>query len=97
MDIYTSDTSFAFVIIGSGTKTLHYLMDGNELYNEEITSTNKLAYSYKIPMQTAGAHVFTCYATMEANNMSIQSNTLTLGMMYVTDEMVDTHILSTFQ
>jgi len=50
MDIYTSDTSFAFVIIGSGTKTLHYLMDGNELYNEEITSTNKLAYSYKIPM-----------------------------------------------
>lgn len=97
MDIYTSDTSFAFVIIGSGTKTLHYLMDGNELYNEEITSTNKLAYSYKIPMQTAGAHVFTCYATMETNNMSIQSNTLTLGMMYVTDEMVDTHILSTFQ
>lgn len=97
MDIYTSDTSFAFVIIGSGTKTLHYLMDGNELYNEEITSTNKLAYSYKIPMQTAGAHIFTCYATMETNNMSIQSNTLTLGMMYVTDEMVDTHILSTFQ
>ena len=97
MDIYTSDTSFAFVIIGSGTKTLHYLMDGNELYNEEITSTNKLAYSYKIPMQTAGAHVFTCYATMETNNMSIQSNTLTIGMMYVTDEMVDTHILSTFQ
>ena len=97
MDIYTSDTSFAFVIIGSGTKTLHYLMDGNELYNEEITSTNKLAYSYKIPMQTAGAHLFTCYATMETNNMSIQSNTLTLGMMYVTDEMVDTHILSTFQ
>lgn len=96
MDIYTADTSFAFVIIGSGTKTIHYLMDDIEIAQEEITSTNKLAYSFKIPMQTAGAHIFKCFATMETNNMSIQSNILTLGMMYITDEMVDTHILSTF-
>ena len=28
--------------------------------------------------------------------MSIESNTLTVGMMFVTDTMVDTYILSTF-
>ena len=31
MDIYTSEVNFAFTIIGSGTKTLHYIMDGEEI------------------------------------------------------------------
>lgn len=96
MDIYTADVDFAFVIVGAGTKTVHYLMDGEEIDSEEITNTNKLAHTYKIPMQTAGDHVFEVYADMEVNNMTICSNTLTLGMMYVTPEMVNTYILSNF-
>ena len=96
MDIYTADVDFAFVIVGAGTKTVHYLMDGEEIDSEEITNTNKLAHTYKIPMQTAGDHVFEVYADMEVNNMTICSNTLTLGMMYVTPDMVNTYILSNF-
>jgi hypothetical protein len=96
MDIYSSDIDFAFVIVGSGTKTLHYIMDGVELDSEEITNTNKLAHTYKIPMQTAGDHVFEVYADMEINNMTVYSNTIVLGMMYVTPDMVNTYILSNF-
>ena len=33
---------------------------------------------------------------MTVNNMTIESNMLTAGMMFVNDEMVDTFILSTF-
>jgi hypothetical protein len=33
---------------------------------------------------------------MEVNNMTVESNVITLGMMYVTDTMVDTFILSNF-
>ena len=96
MDIYTADTDFAFVITGAGTKTIHYIMDGKEIDTEVLTNTTKLAHTYKIPMQTAGDHIFEVYADMEVNNMPVASNTLTLGMMYVTDTMVDTFILSNF-
>lgn len=96
MDIYTADTDFAFVITGAGTKTIHYIMDGKEIDTEVLTNTTKLAHTYKIPMQTAGDHIFEVYADMEVNNIPVTSNTLTLGMMYVTDTMVDTFILSNF-
>ena len=96
MDIYSSEVDFAFVIVGSGTKTVHYLMDGEEIDSEVLTNTNKLAHNYKIPMQTAGDHIFQVYADMEVSNMYIPSNTLTLGMMFVNDQMVNTHILSNF-
>jgi hypothetical protein len=96
MDIYTADTDFAFVITGAGTKTVHYIMDGEEIDSEVLTNTTKLAHTYKIPMQTAGDHIFEVYADMEVSNMEVVSNTITLGMMYVTDTMVDTFILSNF-
>jgi hypothetical protein len=35
-------------------------------------------------------------ASRNVNNIDVPSNTLTIGMMHVTDEMVDTHILSTY-
>jgi len=96
MDIYSSDVDFAFVIVGSGEKTIHYLMDGEEIDSEVLTNTNKLAHTYKIPMQEAGDHIFQVYADMKVNNMYIPSNTLTIGMMFVNDQMVNTFILSDF-
>lgn len=96
MAIYDSDTDFAFVIIGAGQKTVHYLMDGVEIGSEEFNNTNKLAHTYKIPMQTPGDHIFQVYADMEKNNMEIVSNTITLGMMFVNNQMVNTFILSNF-
>jgi hypothetical protein len=85
MGIYTVNTEFPFVIIGSGKKTVHYLMDGEEIASEEFNNTNKLAHSFRIPMQTAGDHIFQVYADMDTNNMTIVSNTLTAGMMFVND------------
>ena len=96
MSIYSSDVYFAFVIVGSGEKTIHYLMDGVEIDSEVLTNTNKLAHTYKIPMQTAGDHIFEVYADMYVNNMYIPSNRLNIGMMFVNEQMVDTFILSNF-
>ena len=96
MAIYSADTDFAFVIVGAGTKTIHYLMDGEEIDSEILTNTTKLSHTYKITKQPVGDHIFQVYADMEVNNMTITSNTLTIGMMFVDDNMVDTFILSTF-
>lgn len=96
MDIYSGETEFAFIITGAGTKTIHYVMDGEEIDSEVLTNTQKLAHAYKIPEQAVGDHIFKVYADMEVNNMSVASNTLTLGMMYVNDHMVNTYILTNF-
>jgi hypothetical protein len=96
MGIYSSDTDFSFVITGSGTKTLHYLMDNEEIYTETITNTNKLSHTFKIPFTSYGDHIFQVYADMEINNMTVESNILTAGMMFVDEHTVDTFILSTF-
>lgn len=96
MAIYSSAVDFSFVITGAGTKTIHYIMDNKEIYTEELTSTIKQAHTYKIPQQADGDHVFQVQAEMTVNNMTIKSNMLIIGMMFVSDSMVDTYILSTF-
>ena len=97
MDIYNSETTLPFQITGSGTKTLYYYMDDELLASEEITSTNVYSHTFRIPMQEAGDHILKIHAEREVNNMTISSNVLTFGMMYITNEMVDTFILSNFE
>lgn len=96
MGIYSVATDFPFTIIGAGEKTIHYIMDGEEIYSEVLTNSTKFAHNYKIPIQPHGDHVFQVYANMTVNNMTITSNTLTAGMMFVDESMTNTFILSTF-
>ena len=96
MGIYSVATDFPFTIIGAGEKTIHYVMDGEEIYSEVLTNSTKFAHNYKIPMQPHGDHVFQVYADMTVNNMTITSNTLTAGMIFVDESMTNTFILSTF-
>ena len=96
MGIYSVATDFPFTIVGAGEKTVHYIMDGEEIFSEILTNSTKFAHSFKIPLQEPGDHIFQVYADMTVNNMTIESNTLTAGMMFVSDSMVDTFILSTF-
>lgn len=96
MGIYSVATDFPFTIVGAGEKTIHYIMDGEEIYSEVLTNSTKFAHNYKIPMQSHGDHVFQVYADMTVSNMTITSNTLTAGMMFVDESMTNTFILSTF-
>jgi hypothetical protein len=96
MAIYDSETSIPFQITGSGAKTIHFLIDDEEIATDVVNSTSTYKYTYRVPMQEAGAHVLTIYAEREISNMTITSNKIVLGMMFVTNEMVDTHILTTF-
>ena len=50
MGIYSVATDFPFTIIGAGEKTIHYVMDGEEIYSEVLTNSTKFAHNYKIPM-----------------------------------------------
>lgn len=98
MDTYFTDTSIPFTITGPGKKTIYYYLDDNETpYAEEtLEFKEQLFHSFKVPMQPAGAHILKIVAYRNVNNINLPSNTLTIGMMHVTNEMVDTHILSTY-
>ena len=97
MDIYNSETAIPFQITGSGTKKLYYYMDDVLLDEEEVVSTNVYSHTYRVPMQVAGDHILKIHAEREINNITVSSNTLVIGMMFITKEMVDTFILSSFE
>ena len=95
MGTYIGAVIFGYTVTGSGTKTVHFCMDGVEFGTEEVTSSGR-SRSYTIPEQNLGAHILTVYADVTIDGTAIQSNILTVGMMWISDQMSDTAILSTF-
>lgn len=95
MAVYSAATTFNYTVSGSGVKTVHILMDGTELGTEEVSSSGR-SRSYAIPAQSDGAHILTAYAETTVSGTTVRSNTLTVGMMFVSDAMSDPAILTTF-
>ena len=95
MAVYSAATTFNYTVSGSGVKTVHILMDGTELGTEEVSSSGR-SRSYAIPAQSDGAHILTAYAETTVSDTTVRSNTLTVGMMFVSDAMSDPAILTTF-
>lgn len=95
MAVYSAATTFNYTVSGSGVKTVHILMDGVELGTEEVSSSGR-SRSYAIPAQSDGAHILTAYAETTVSDTTVRSNTLTVGMMFVSDAMSNPAILTTF-
>lgn len=95
MATYTGAVVFNYTVTGTGTKTVHFLMDGVEFGSEEVTSSGR-SRSYTVPAQAVGAHILTAYAEVTSNGVTVQSNTLTIGMMWVSESMSVPVIMSTF-
>ncbi|MGN0773599.1 MAG: leucine-rich repeat domain-containing protein [Candidatus Ventricola sp.] len=95
MAVYTGAVVFAYTVTGSGTKTVHFAMDGVEIGTEEVVSSGR-SRSYAIAQQSDGAHVLTCWATLVQDGVEVSSNVLTVGMMFVTGAMAEPSVLTTF-
>lgn len=95
MGTYIGAVIFGYTVTGSGTKIVHFCMDGVEFGTEEVTSSGR-SRSYTIPEQDLGAHILTVYADVTVDGTAIQSNILTVGMMWISEHMSGTAILSTF-
>lgn len=95
MGTYSGSVVFYYTPVGTGNKTIHFLMDGVEIGNEVVASSGK-SRSFIIPEQEAGGHLFTSYAELTMDGTVVKSNTITLGMLWVSDSMSEPAILSTF-
>lgn len=72
---YTGAILYAYTPVGNVTKTVHFLLDGEEI-GTATTSVSGRQMSYTIPQQSHGAHTFDCYFTCEINNQTVSSNKL---------------------
>lgn len=76
---------FYYTVNGSGTKTIHFLMDGVEFDTLETTVNGRMQL-YVIPEQTHGAHTLQLYAETTTSGITVKSNTLTLGMLWILED-----------
>ena len=93
---YSGDVTYSYTVVGEGTKTIHFILDGS---NEIGTVTNTItgrSQSFLIPEQLYGGHTFECYAEMEIDGMYLESKHLRHGMIWLEDGVQNAAIVSTF-
>lgn len=95
MASYSGAVEFSYTPSGAGEKTIHFVMDNVELDTATVTS-NKRSQTFTIPAQSHGAHIFECYATMTVDGMTVTSNVLRLGMMWIDSQNLTPIILCPF-
>lgn len=78
----TGSFMFTFTPYGSGTKTVHFDIDGHEVGNMQ-TDANGVQQSYQIQMQTHGAHILEVYYSIELGGEDVYSNKLKYNLITV--------------
>ena len=80
----TGSFSVAYTPVGSGTKTVHFIVDGTEIATKETTVSNREQYQ-TIPVLTHGTHKLEIYMTtvLEGYDEAITSNTLEFGIVSI--------------
>ena len=73
--VYDGEMVYPYVPTGSLEKTVHFVMDGDEIGTATVVASGR-QQTYKIPAQTHGTHIFEAYFTAMLDGDEIKSNTL---------------------
>lgn len=95
MASYSGNVIFSYTPSGVGEKKIYFVMDDNIIGTTIVTSNNR-SQSFTIPEQSHGAHIFKCYAEMTVDGVSVRSNVITLGMMWINTSNNNQIVLSPF-
>ena len=66
------NVNFTYTPYGAVAKTVHFILDGEELESVVTTASGTLQ-SYSLPAQAHGAHLLECYITATVNSMDIET------------------------
>lgn len=72
---YTGIIPFAYTPTGAIEKTVHFLVDGEEIDTQTVTVSGR-EQSFNIPAQSHGNHTFEVYFTGEIDGQPVESNHL---------------------
>lgn len=92
---YEGDVTFYYTAVGTGDKTIHFIMDDKEIGTEVVAGSGK-SRAFIIQEQTHGGHIFEAYAELTVDGTTVKSNTITLGMMWVESDNEAADIVSPF-
>jgi hypothetical protein len=93
--VYDTPILFPYTPKGAGNKTIHFELDGIELFTLETTATNRQLNTL-LPEMTHGAHTLKVRATMDLDGLTLSSQTLTFAIIYVSGGNNSVIIASTF-
>lgn len=93
---YSSDISYYYVPVGQAEKTVHFLLDGEEIGTEVVTVSNQ-QQDFIIPAQPHGSHTFEVYFTAQIGDAEVESNRLYYDLVCVEEGNNTPIIASTFQ
>lgn len=79
---YSGEVTFAYTVTGTGNKTVYFFMDGVSLGSTEVLSSGR-SQSFAIPSQSGGGHLFSAYAEVEVDGVTVSSNQIALGMIWL--------------
>lgn len=80
---YEDAATVSYVAKGSVEKTVHFELDGEEVYSVVISAGNNNTQSYNIPHKKHGTYALTVYMTATIGTTSVTSNKLYFDIMFV--------------
>lgn len=95
LGVYSGAVTFSYTVTGNGTKTVHFKLDDTALDSETVQSSGR-SRSYSLPAQPDGAHRLTVWAEVSEDGVSVTSNILEIGMLWVSPTMSGPAVLSNF-
>ena len=93
--VYANKVEYRYVVVGAGLKTVHFLIDGEEIGTQEVKMTGEEAI-YSITNLKHGAQKLEIYATTVIDDITITSNTLTYKLLFAVDGNMTPIVSSTF-
>ena len=72
---HTGIIPFNYTPTGAVEKTVHFVVDGNEIGTQTVTASGR-EQTYNIPAQTHGSHTLEVYFTADVEGKPVESNTL---------------------
>lgn len=89
---YIGAVSFPYVPVGNVSKTVHFILDGEEVATH-TTSVSGRQQSFTIPQQTHGSHTFRVYFETVINGETVRSNELYYEIICI-DPLSDDPVIS---
>lgn len=92
---YSGAISFPYTPTGVVAKDVHFILDGEEIWNEVVKSSGR-QQTYTIPAQRHGSHIFEVYFTADIEGALVESNHLRYDITCIEEGKPDPIIATDF-